>query len=144
MPERSVYSTASYKENSFLKELVSLKCTKWQKAKGSWCLRDQDWALPVCISVSANRGKCYWSFCAIKLLLPCPLHPTIGILGLLGRRAVAVPSCQISTFLRRGWGGRGRGCSEWARDHEADLWDASGQRKRLCRKKKKIPTTFLH
>lgn len=103
MPEWSVYTTASYKENSFLKGLVSLKCTKWQKAKGSWCLSNQDWAVSVCISISANRGKCYWSFCAVKLLLSCPLHPTIGILGLLGRRAVAVPSCQISTFLRRGW-----------------------------------------
>lgn len=26
-----------------LKGLVSLKCTKWQKAKGSWCLSNQDW-----------------------------------------------------------------------------------------------------
>lgn len=57
-----------------------------------------------CVHFSLSQpSKCYWSFCAIKLLLSCPLHPTIGILGLLGRRAVAVPSCQISTFLRRGW-----------------------------------------
>lgn len=85
----------------FLKGLVSLKCTKWQKAKGSWCLSNQDWAVPVCISISANRSRCYWSFCAVKLLLSCPLHPTIGILGLLGSREVVVPSSQISTFLRK-------------------------------------------
>lgn len=104
MPEWSVYSTASYKENSFfLKGFVSLKCTKWQKAKGSWCLSNQDWAVPVCISISANRSKCYWSFCAVKLLLSCSLHPTIGILGRLGKIELVVPSSQISTFLRRGW-----------------------------------------
>ena len=89
----------------FLKGFVSLKCTKWQEARGSWCLSNQDWAVPVCISISANRSKCYWSFCAVKLLLSCPLHPTIGILGLLGRREAAVPSSQIFTLLRRGWSG---------------------------------------
>lgn len=104
MPEWSVYSTVSYKENSFfLKGLVfSLKCTKWQKAKESWCLSNQDRAVPVCISISANRSKCYWSFCAVKLLLSCPLHLTIGILGLLRAREVVAPSSQISTFLRKG------------------------------------------
>lgn len=83
-----------------LKGLVSLKCTNWQEAKGSWCLRNQDWAVPVCISISANRSKCYWSFCAVKLLLSCPLHLTIGILDLAWGKEVDVPSSQNSAFLK--------------------------------------------
>lgn len=146
MPEWSVYSTVSYKENSFfLKGLVSLKCTKWQKAKGSWCLSNQDWAVPVCISISANRSKCYWSFCAVKLLLSCPLHLTIGILGLLGAREVVLPASQISTFLRKGRTsgvkllGLLRGSGQWAQ-----VSGASGQRKRLNRKSSAVIFRIKH
>lgn len=39
----------------FLKGLVSLKCTKWQKAKGSWCLSNQDWAAPVQFNLSQPK-----------------------------------------------------------------------------------------
>ena len=108
----------------FLKGFVSLKCTKWQEARGSWCLSNQDWAVPVCISISANRSKCYWSFCAVKLLLSCPLHPTIGILGLLGRREAAVPSSQIFTLLRRGWSGVKLQLflTDWGQGHWSGWW----------------------
>lgn len=83
-----------------LEGLVSLQRAGWQKAKGSWCLSNQDWAVPVCTAISANRSKCYWSFCAVKLLLSCPLHLTIGILGLAWERKADVPSSQISASLK--------------------------------------------
>lgn len=39
-----------------LKGLVSLKCTGWQEAKGSWCLRTQDWAV-ACVHFNLSQPQ---------------------------------------------------------------------------------------
>lgn len=79
----------------FLKGLVSLKCTKWQKAKGSLCLSNQDRAVPGTFQSQPTEVNVIGALCC-KIAAFMPSAPD-------NRNPwSAVPSGQIPTFLGRG------------------------------------------